>query len=274
MINAKSRKRIATLALVGGAGAALVGGPATADAKNRAPGVYDGRQNVEYLFTGTLAAEPGAAPTSVSLNVTGGDNQGLRAMIGASGPQTFAVDAATSYVAWTAAERGNAPLVTTPSQMHAGDKVRLRVRAPRQAPLSVIEAAPAKLIADLATSQKVQGRLFVWGGKTVAIDLTAQTITVQIRFGNRRGLKALLGNPATQTFHYDSATQFVSWKKYVPAMVAPTTVSVGTPVTLRTRAIGNVSLTDLTNAPLWRVRVREPKTSIVADGGTVVAPAK
>ena len=274
VMNTNSRKRIATLALVGGVGAALVGGPAVADAHHRASGVYDGRNNVEYVFAGTLAAEPGSAPASVSLNVTGGDNQALRALIGATGPQTFAVDANTSYIAWTAAARGNTALVTTPAQMHAGDKVRLRVRAPRRAPLSAIEATPAKLVADLATAQKVEGRLYVWGGRTVAIDPAGQTITVKIHWGNRRGLKSLLGNPATQTFHYDAATQFVSWKKYVPSNVAPAAVSVGTRVTLRTRAIGNVTLTDLTNAPLWRVRVREPKKSIVADGATIVAPTK
>jgi hypothetical protein len=45
------------------------------------------------------------------------------------------------------------------------------------------------------------GRLFLFGATASAIDTTAHTITVDVNFGNWRGLFALLGQPVHQTFH-------------------------------------------------------------------------
>ena len=71
------------------------------------------------------------------MQVTGGNRPALRALVGNTGqPLSFTVDGRTSYIAWTASLRGNAPSATTAAALKAGDPVHLRIRAPCGAPLA------------------------------------------------------------------------------------------------------------------------------------------
>ena len=106
--------------------------------------------------------------------------------------------------------------------------------APRgRRPSAPLHATPAASVTDLSARTRPSGRLFLFGATASAIDTTAHTITVDVNFGNWRGLFALLGQPVHQTFTYDSNTVFLKWRHGVPIGVAPSVIHAGDPLTLR-----------------------------------------
>ena len=115
----------------------------------------------------------------------------------------------------------------------AGDIVRVVVRAPWHTPLATLVATPAASVTDLSARTRPAGRLFLFGATAAAIDTTAHTITVDVNFGNWRGLFALLGQPVHQTFTYDANTVFLKWRHGVPIGVDPSVIHAGDPLTLR-----------------------------------------
>jgi hypothetical protein len=223
-----------------------------------------------FIFSGTLATAPGATPTTLQVTVSGGNGPALHALVGnTTQPLTFAVDANTSYVDWTASSRGNAPSSTTPGTLVAGDPVHLRIRARWGTPLATLLTTPTRMVDDFAATQKVSGRMFVFEGSAVAVDPTAQTITLTVQHGNWFALNAMLGKPVTETFHYDASTQFLSWDHRSPHTFLPAQIQAGDPITLRTRATFGTPLASLLAAPLWKVNDHEPASSIDSSGGNV-----
>jgi hypothetical protein len=224
-----------------------------------------------YIFSGTVAAAPVGSPTTLSVQVSGGNRPALRTLVGnMSQPLSFAVNAKTSYVAWTASTRGNAPSASSAEALKAGDPVHLRIRARYHAKLANLLARPVRIANDFAAAQRVTGRHFVFQGRAVAVDTAAMTITIDIKRGSYAALNALLGQPATQTFHYDPATLFISWTGRTPHSFLASQIKVGDPITLRTRAGGKTPLATLLTAPLWKVNDREPSSSVAAAGGNLV----
>jgi hypothetical protein len=224
-----------------------------------------------YIFSGTIAAAPAGSPTALSVQVTGGNRPALRALVGnTSAPLSFAVNAKTSYVAWTASTRGNAPSASTADAMKVGDPVHLRIRARYHATLPSLLARPVRIANDFVAAQRVTGKHFVFEGKAVAVDTTAMTITIDIKRGSYAALNALLGQSATQTFHYDPATLFISWTGRTPHSFLAAQIKAGDRITLRTRAGGKTPLAALLAAPLWKVNAREPASSLAAAGGNLV----
>jgi hypothetical protein len=249
---------------------AIIAAPAGASQAKHHPVFWQGGKL--YIFKGTLAADAGAAPTSISVNVASGNRAALRALVGSVNPVTFAVAPTTKYVAWSAAARGNAPASTTPDTLHAGDSVFVRIRARAGAPLATVQATPAVQVGDTAAAQAVAGRMFAFWGQATSIDTTAKTITLTVRFGNWAALNALLGESPTQTFHYDAATQFLNWRGG-PHSVPADQVKAGDWLTLRTRATWNTPLADLVAAPLWKVNDHMPRLSVKRLGATVPVTA-
>ena len=206
----------------------------------------------------------------MQVTVTGGNRPALKALVGnTTAPLSFTVDARTSYIAWSASDRGNAPSSTTADAIKVGDPVHLRVRARYGADLASLLLRPTVMVNDFAAAQKVAGKMFVFQGKAVSVDTTAQTITVDVHRGNWNALNALLGQPSTETFHYDAATQFLSWNKRSPHTFDPATIKAGDPITVRTRATWNTPLATLLSAPLWKVNDHEPASSSNADGANM-----
>jgi hypothetical protein len=264
---------VAVLGLV--AAAALVSAaPAAAGTGHdrhwhRAPHVQHFRGPL-YVFSGTLAVAPGATPTTLQVTVTGGNRPALRALVGnTTAPLTFTVDSRTSYIAWTAGDRANAPSSTTPDMLKAGDPVHLRIRAHWGTPLATLLTTPVRMVNDFAAAQRVAGRLFLFEGRAVAVDTTAKTITIDVRFGNWFALNAMLGQPTTETFHYDASTLFLSWNHRAPHTFDPSQIVAGDLITLRTRAAFDTPLANLLAAPLWKVNDHEPSSSLATAGGTL-----
>jgi hypothetical protein len=95
-----------------------------------------------YLYVGTVAG--GQAGGHVSLHVTGGNWRGLVTMLGQSLDQVYSYDTNTIFLLW----QGKVPTVIDPSQLKAGDRITIRIRAPKGSTLQQVEAKPANHIGD------------------------------------------------------------------------------------------------------------------------------
>jgi hypothetical protein len=220
-------------------------------------------RGVAYEFRGTAVTAPGTGATQIQVQVTGGNRPALKALLGAAQPTTFTADAKTRWISVA----GNTPMLSASDGVLAGDLVRVVVRAPWHTPLSTLVATPAASVTDLSARTRPAGRLYLFGATASAIDTTAHTITVDVNFGNWRGLYALLGQPLHQTFTYDANTVFLQWRHGVPIGVDPSVIHAGDPLTLRVFATGwNTPLATLVATPLWRVKLGEPMKLALRDG--------
>ncbi len=96
-----------------------------------------------FLYIGTVAG--GQAGGHVSLHITSGNWRGLRTMLGqASVDQTFSYDNGTIFLHW----QGRVPTVIEPSQLKAGDRITVRVRAAGNSTLAQVEATAANHVGD------------------------------------------------------------------------------------------------------------------------------
>ena len=95
-----------------------------------------------YLYAGTVAGAQSGG--HIALHVTSGNWRGLKTMLGQPVDQTFSYDSGTIFLLW----QGKVPTVIVPSQLNAGDRITVRVRAPQGATLAQIEATPATHVGD------------------------------------------------------------------------------------------------------------------------------
>jgi hypothetical protein len=94
-----------------------------------------------YLFRGTLTS---VGSSSVTVHVTGGDHRALRLLIGSPNDQSFAFGDTTIFLLW----QGKVPTVIDASKLVVGDKIVVRIRAPKGASLAQVESTPANHIGD------------------------------------------------------------------------------------------------------------------------------
>jgi hypothetical protein len=95
-----------------------------------------------WLFIGSLNAP--AANGKVSIHVQSGNWLGLRKMLGQSVDESFSYGKRTIFVLW----QGGVPTVISPSQLRVGDRISIRIRAPRSYSLQQAEQVPANHIGD------------------------------------------------------------------------------------------------------------------------------
>jgi hypothetical protein len=65
-------------------------------------------------------------------------------MLGQSLDQSFTYDDGTIFLLW----QGGVPTVISPSQLRAGDRITIRIRAARASSLGQVEATPAAHVGD------------------------------------------------------------------------------------------------------------------------------
>jgi hypothetical protein len=70
-------------------------------------------------------------------------------------------------------------------------------------------------------------------------------VSIVVAGGNGPALRAMLGAPVTQTFAYDTSTEFLQWSKGRPAVVQPSELSVGDYVRVNIRDRRGSSLDSL-----------------------------
>jgi hypothetical protein len=187
--------------------------------------------NALYLFNGRLLADAGSSP-ALAVDVNGGNKLALKKLIGQSDNRNFAVDAGTQFIRWT----HGVPTVVTESNLLAGDRVTIRIRADRRAAIGQIETTPARQVADRGPAGRFPNKpLWLFAG-TLDAPAANGHLTLHIRDGNLRALRAMLGQALDQTFSYDGHTVFVLWQGRVPTLVSPGQLHPGDRVTVRIRA--------------------------------------
>ncbi len=112
--------------------------PAAAAADTAAPGAH----RPLWLFVGTVAGPQSGG--TIALHVTSGNWKALQAMLGQPLDQTFAYDSGTIFLLWQA----RVPTVIDPSELKAGDRITIRIRAPHGDSLAQVETVPAAHVGD------------------------------------------------------------------------------------------------------------------------------
>jgi hypothetical protein len=207
-----------------------------------------------FTFNGRLLADAGNS-SSIFVDVNGGNRIALRKLIGHGDNQQFAVDAHTQYIRWT----HGVPTAVPESNLVAGDRVSVKIRAERRASLGQIESTPAKVVSDTGPPNGRYPRRPLWlfigalngpagGGH----------FSLQITNGNLRSLRAMLGQPLSQTFTYDAHTVFVLWHGRVPMVISPSQLHAGDRISVRIRAPGSFTLGQVEQVPANHVGDHQP----------------
>jgi hypothetical protein len=95
-----------------------------------------------FLYVGTVAGPQSGG--HIALHVTAGNRLALRSVLGQSPDQTFTYDDGTIFLLW----QGKVPSVIDASQLKAGDRITIRIRAPRRSTLAQVEATAANHVGD------------------------------------------------------------------------------------------------------------------------------
>jgi hypothetical protein len=209
-----------------------------------------GSKGVLYQFRGQLKS---ASATSVALTVEGGNHRALKAMLGASVDQSFSAASSTEFLRWA----NGTPRVVGAGDLAAGDWVVVNVRAPRDADLADIEARAAGIVSDRGPNPNPPDLpLFLFRGKLTSVG--SSSVTVDVRAGNRHGLKLLLGASGDQTFATGPETIFLLWQGKVPTVIAASQLKVGDRITVRIRAKAGSSLGEVEATAANHVGEHEP----------------
>jgi hypothetical protein len=203
-----------------------------------------GSGNILYVFNGRLMADAGSNPT-LAVDVNGGNKAALRKLVGQSDDASFTVDANTQYLRWT----HGVPTVVPESNLLAGDRVSVRINAHRRATLAEIETTPARRVADTGPGGRFPRQpLWLFSG-TLDAPASGDHLTLHIKDGNLRALRAMLGQALDQRFSYDRHTVFVLWQHGVPTVISPGSLHTGDRVTVRIRAPHAFSLAQVEQVP-------------------------
>jgi hypothetical protein len=95
-----------------------------------------------WLFIGTLNSP--AAGGKVAIHVQSGNWLALRKMLGQPLDESFSYGNRTIFILW----RSGVPTVISPSQLKVGDRISVRIRAPRVDSLQQAELVPASHVGD------------------------------------------------------------------------------------------------------------------------------
>jgi hypothetical protein len=204
-----------------------------------------------YQFRGELV---NASSTSVQVQIEGGNHAALKALIGQSQNQSFALDARTEILVWS----HGTPHVSGVTDLKQGDWVQLNVRAKSGASLTDIESAAVSTLSDRGTRPGTAGHaLFLYVG-TVTGAQSGGRVALHITGGNWRGLRSMLGQSLDQAFAYDDGTIFLLWQGRVPTVIDALQRKAGDRVTVRVRAARAATLAQVEAVPANHVGDHEP----------------
>jgi len=202
-----------------------------------------------YVFTGRLVADPPAGANALTVRVLNGNRHALRALVGRRATQAFRVDAGTRYLRWT----DGVPAVVDLDDLRPGDRVSVRVRAHRRAPLKRVTSTPAAAVADRGREVPAPAQP-QWVFRGTATGPAADgLVPVRVSGGNRRVLRVMLGQSLDRTFRYSAGTVFLHWSAGLPAVVTPAGIEAGDRLTIRIRAPHRSTLAAVEAAPAFRV---------------------
>jgi hypothetical protein len=232
------------LKLVLAAGTAALAGVVAASAGAAGGGIA-------YSVLGKLSAAPSGG--HLSITVESGNRPALRALLGSSVAQTFTYGDKTEFLRWT----NGVPKVVQAGDLQVGDYVRVNVRAPRGSSLATIESTAAGLIGDHGTQLNRPDKPDYLFRGTVA-SVGSSSVSVDVRGGNRRALRLLLGSSRTQTFTVGDSTIFLLWQGKVPTVTQLADLKAGDKVAIHVRAQAGSTLGQVEATPAAKVAEHEP----------------
>ena len=216
-----------------------------------------GSGTINFQFNGRLLEDAGSS-SSLFVDVNGGNKPALRKLLGQSDTQQFAVNSGTQYIRWS----HGVPTVVDESNLVAGDRVTVNVRAPRSDSLAQIEATPSWRVADRGPfGHSPRQPLWLFIGNLQA-PAAGHHFTLTMTDGNRRALRALLGQPLGETFTYDAHTIFVLWQAGVPHVISPSQLVVGDRISVRIRAPQASTLAQVEATAANHVGDHEPYSNV------------
>jgi hypothetical protein len=104
--------------------------------------------------------------------------------------------------------------------------------------------------------QRPNKPLFLFRGKLTAVG--ASSVTVDVSGGNKHALRLMIGQPAGQTFAFDSDTIVLLWQGKVPTMITAAQLKLGDRIVVRIRADKGSTLAEVEATPAARIAEREP----------------
>jgi hypothetical protein len=166
-----------------------------------------------YEFVGTVQAVdvPG---NHVSVAVSGGNRAALRAMIGQPATETFTVGPGTRF-AWWGSVRFAPPAGL--ASLQSGQRVRVLVQAPKDAPLATIGATPARRVAVTRPQILPHSREWLFVGSCRSA--SPASVALDVTGGNWLALWKMLGQPIAQTFPVGPNTLLISRQSGHPTAV-------------------------------------------------------
>ena len=205
-----------------------------------------------YQFRGDVVS---ASASSFQLSVNGGNHAALKALIGQSQNETFALGAKSEILGWS----NGVPHAGSAADLRAGDNVTINVRAKGGVSIAELLATPVAMVADRGASNAARSKpLFLYIG-TVAGGQSGGHVSLHVTSGNWRGLKTMLGQASVdQTFNYDNGTIFLLWQGRVPTVIEPSQLKAGDRITVRVRAPRGSTLAQVEATPANHVGDHEP----------------
>lgn len=100
------------------------------------------------------------------------------------------------------------------------------------------------------------GRDYEFVGTVNGVDTATNHIAVNVTGGNRAALRAMIGQPASESFLVDANTRYVTWSGGAPSPSGLLGVQAGERVRVLVRAPRNSPLSTLLATPARRVAVR------------------
>jgi hypothetical protein len=195
-------------------------------------------RGIVYTFGGNLSATPSGGHLSIAIDRA--NPPALRALLGQPLAQTFSYGSDTQFLQWT----NGVPTVVHAGDLHAGDIVRVNVRAPRGSSLATIEQTAATSVGDLGTSRPTQTQpLFSFRGTVTGVATTQ--ITIDARPTDRRTARLLWRQPRSQAFTVGAQTIYLRWTGNVPTVISLADVKLGDRVTIRVRAARGSTLAQI-----------------------------
>ena len=205
-----------------------------------------------YQFRGDVVS---ASSSSLLISITGGNHLALKALIGQSQNETFALGARSEILVWS----NGVPHVGSAADLHPGDNVTVNVRAKFGASLAELLATPVAVVGDRGATHANGGKpLFLYIG-TVAGGQSGGHVSLHVTSGNWRGLRTMLGQASVdQTFTYDTGTIFLLWQGRVPTVIEPSQLKAGDRITVRVRAPRGSTLAQIEATAASHIGDHEP----------------
>jgi hypothetical protein len=206
---------------------------------------------IRYLFLGRLTAVP--ANGQLAVTVERGNRAALRAMLGQSVAQTFAYGSNTEFLKWSQGK----PTVVQAGDLATGDYVWIHVRDSVGASLADVESKNAGLVGDQGSALHTPSEpLFLFRGTLTATG--SNSVTLQVRGGNARAIRLLIGQSEGQTFTVGDNTIFLLWQGKVPTVISLAQLKIGDRVAVRIRAKEGSTLPQVEATAAAHVGDREP----------------